>query len=39
LEAAGLILKRGTMLDATLIEAVSVPPRQDAGQRSKTSSA
>ena len=28
LEAAGLILKRGTMLDATLIEAVSVPPRQ-----------
>lgn len=28
LEAAGLVLKRGTMLDATLIEAVSVPPRQ-----------
>jgi IS5 family transposase len=26
LEAAGVILKRGTMLDATLIEAVSVPP-------------
>ena len=28
LEAAGLILKRGTMLDATLIEAVSAPPRK-----------
>jgi IS5 family transposase len=27
LERAGLILKRGTMLDATLIAAVSVPPR------------
>lgn len=27
LEAAGLILKRGTMLDATLIEAVSAPPK------------
>jgi IS5 family transposase len=26
LENAGLMLKRGTMLDATLIEAVSVPP-------------
>lgn len=26
LEKAGLVLKRGTMLDATLIEAVSVPP-------------
>ena len=26
LEKAGVILKRGTMLDATLIEAVSVPP-------------
>ena len=26
LESAGLILKRGTMLDATLIEAVSAPP-------------
>ncbi len=26
LEKAGLILKRGTMLDATLIEAVSAPP-------------
>jgi IS5 family transposase len=26
LEAAGLMLKRGTMLDATLIEAVSAPP-------------
>lgn len=26
LEKAGLILKRGTMLDATLIETVSVPP-------------
>lgn len=29
LENAGLILKRGTMLDATLIEAVSVPPSGD----------
>ena len=27
LDAAGLILKRGTMLDATLIEAVSAPPK------------
>ena len=29
LENAGVILKRGTMLDATLIEAVSAPPRGD----------
>lgn len=29
LEAAGVVLKRGTMLDATVIEAVSVPPRED----------
>lgn len=29
LENAGVILKRGTMLDATLIQAVSAPPRQD----------
>jgi IS5 family transposase len=29
LENAGLILKRGTMLDATLIQAVSAPPKQD----------
>jgi transposase, IS5 family len=29
LEKAGLILKRGTMLDATLIEAVSAPPSAD----------
>lgn len=28
LEAAGVVLKRGTMLDATVIEAVSVPPRR-----------
>src|SRR3954453_18510700 len=28
LENAGVILKRGTMLDATLIEAVSVPPKE-----------
>lgn len=28
LECAGVLLKRGTMLDATLIEAVSVPPRE-----------
>jgi IS5 family transposase len=27
LDQAGMILRRGTMLDATLIEAVSVPPR------------
>ena len=27
LESAGVILKRGTMLDATLIEAVSAPPK------------
>lgn len=29
LEKAGVILKRGTMLDATLIEAVSTPPKTD----------
>jgi IS5 family transposase len=29
LENAGLILKRGTMLDATLIQAISAPPKQD----------
>ena len=29
LENAGLILKRGTMLDATLIQAVSAPPKED----------
>jgi transposase, IS5 family len=29
LKNAGLILKRGTMLDATLIEAVSVPPKKE----------
>jgi transposase, IS5 family len=29
LEKAGLILKRGTMLDATLIETVSTPPKRD----------
>lgn len=29
LENAGVILKRGTMLDATLIQAVSAPPKQD----------
>jgi IS5 family transposase len=29
LEKAGVILKRGTMLDATLIEAVSSPPREN----------
>jgi IS5 family transposase len=29
LEKAGVILKRGTMLDATLIEAVSAPPSGD----------
>jgi IS5 family transposase len=29
LEKAGLILKRGTMLDATLIETVSAPPKRD----------
>lgn len=29
LEKAGVILKRGTMLDATLIEAVSVPPKSE----------
>jgi IS5 family transposase len=29
LENAGVILKRGTMLDATLIEAVSAPPKGD----------
>ena len=28
LDQAGMILRRGTMLDATLIEAVSAPPRQ-----------
>ncbi len=34
LEKAGVMLKRGAMLDATLIEAVSVPPR-DNGQGGK----
>jgi transposase, IS5 family len=29
LENAGVILKRGTMLDATLIQAVSAPPKED----------
>ncbi len=29
LEKAGVMLKRGTMLDATLIEAVSVPPKDN----------
>jgi transposase, IS5 family len=29
LEAAGVILKRGTMLDATVIETVSTPPKGD----------
>lgn len=29
LENAGVILKRGTMLDATLIQAVSAPPKKD----------
>jgi transposase, IS5 family len=29
LEKAGVILRRGTMLDATLIEAVSAPPKGD----------
>src|SRR5579863_2934140 len=29
LEKAGMILKRGTMLDATLIETVSTPPKGD----------
>ena len=29
LENSGLILKRGTMLDATLIQAVSAPPKQE----------
>jgi IS5 family transposase len=29
LEAAGVMLKRGTMLDASLIDAVSAPPRGD----------
>ena len=29
LEKAGVMLKRGTMLDATLIEAVSLPPRHN----------
>ena len=29
LENAGLILKRGTMLDATVIQAISAPPKED----------
>lgn len=33
LEKAGLILKRGTMLDATLIETVSAPPSGDTPAR------
>ena len=33
LEKAGVILKRGTMLDATLIEAVSAPPTAERASR------
>ena len=33
LEKAGVMLKRGTMLDATLIEAVSAPPRASEASR------
>jgi IS5 family transposase len=33
LESAGVILKRGTMLDATLIEAVSTPPKGERPSR------
>lgn len=33
LEAAGLIVKRGTMLDATLIDAVSAPPKGERPSR------
>lgn len=33
LEAAGVMLKRGTMLDATVIEAVSSPPRRGSEAR------
>jgi IS5 family transposase len=33
LEKAGVMLKRGTMLDATLIEAVSAPPRGEQASR------
>ena len=33
LEQAGVILRRGTMLDATLIEAVSAPPKGDRPSR------
>jgi IS5 family transposase len=33
LEAAGLILKRGTMLDATLIEAAPARPREEGDRR------
>jgi len=33
LENAGVILKRGTMLDATLIEAVSTPPKENRPSR------
>jgi len=33
LEKAGVILKRGTMLDATLIEAVSAPPTENRPSR------
>jgi IS5 family transposase len=33
LEKAGMMLKRGTMLDATLIEAVSAPPRGEHASR------
>lgn len=33
LEATGVVLKRGTMLDATLIEAVSAPPKGERPSR------
>jgi transposase, IS5 family len=35
LEAAGVMLRRGTMLDATVIEAVSRPPHQDGEGRDR----
>lgn len=36
LDQAGMILRRGTMLDATLIEAVSAPPRRGRDGREHT---
>jgi IS5 family transposase len=39
LEAAGVVLKRGTMLDATLIQAAAAPPPRDGQQQPRDTDA